>query len=319
MATVEYWLAEYDDFDVERVVEITRAIRPDDHVSAAEIRDWHAVQRTAGRLSVNWLASIAGQIVGSAYVGQSTWLPQTTMVLRVAVHPDHQGRGYGRALLERAEDTARERGGERTFSWTEETWPRSMRFLDRAGYGVVERRWESTLDLSRCDLARLQDAVDRVASSGVRIVSAAVLSTDRSDWKQDLHRLYTDVEMDVPTPYPIQRMPFDDFDALSLGRQFLADAFFVAVHGEQLVGLTEPVLVDDLPEAISQSLTGVRSDYRGRGIASALKAQTAMWAIQNGYTSIRTQNAQSNAAMLAVNDRLGFERDHATIEYLKNL
>jgi mycothiol synthase len=319
MATVEYWMAEYDDFDVERVVEITRAIRSDDYVSAAEIRDWHAVQRTAGRLSVNWLASVAGQIVGSAYVGQSTWLPQTTMVLRVAVHPDHQGRGYGRALLERAEAIAAERRAHDLLGWAEKAEPRTMRFLERAGFREVGREWESTLDLSGCDVAERQQFVDRVTSHGIRIVSAAVLSTDRSDWKQDLHRLYTDVEMDVPTPYPIQRMPFDDFEALSLGRQFLADAFFVAVHGEQLVGLTEPVLVDDLPEAISQSLTGVRPDYRGRGIASALKAQTAMWAIQKGYTSIRTQNAQSNAGMLAVNDRLGFERDHATIEYLKNL
>ena len=170
-----------------------------------------------------------------------------------------------------------------------------------------------------CDAAELQQLVDRVTSNGIRIVSAALLAEERVDWKHDLHHLLTEVEVDVPTQYPIQRMPFDDFDALSLGRQFLADAFLVAIDGDQLVGLTEPVLVDDVPEAISQSLTGVRSGYRGRGIASALKAQTAIWAIENGYTSIRTQNAQSNAAMLAVNDRLGFKRDHATIEYLKNL
>ena len=241
------------------------------------------------------------------------------MMLYVAVHPDHQRRGYGRALLERAEDTASERGGERTFSWTEETWPRSMRFLDRAGYEVVERRWESTLDLQRCDLGKLQDVVDRIASSGIRIVSATSFSAERADWKRDLHRLFTDVEKDVPAPFPVQEAPFEDFEALSLGRRFVGDGFFVALDGDELVGLTEPQLVDDVPNAIEQNLTGVRSDYRGRGIALALKSRAAIWAAQAGYTSIRTQNAQSNAAMLAVNDRLGFSRDRATIEYLKNL
>jgi len=316
---IEYRMAEYGDFDVERVVEIARAIRPDDYVSAAEIRDWHDAQLKAGRLSVNWLASLDGQIVGSAYVGRSTWLPRTTMVLRVAVHPDYQGRGFGRALIERAEGTAKEGGAKDLLGWAEKAVPRTLQFLEHAGFREVGREWESTLDLTGCDVADLQQLVDRATSNGIRIVSAAALSADRADWKQELHHLFTDVEMDVPTQYPIQRMPFDDFDALSLGRQFLADAFFVALDGDQLVGLTEPVLVDDVADAIAQSLTGVRSEYRGRGIASALKAQTAIWAIEAGYTSIRTENAQSNAAMLAVNNRLGFKREHATIEYLKNL
>ena len=319
VVTIEYRMAEYGDFDIEAVVEIAHAIRPDDYESVAALSDWHDVQRSAGRMCVRWLASIDGQIVGSVYVGQSAWVPPTTIILYVAVHPDHQKRGYGRALLERAEATASERGGERTFSWAEETWPRSMRFLDSATYEVVERRWESTLDLQRCDLGRFQDAVDRVVLSGIRITSVASFSAERGDWKRDLHRLYANVEKDVPAPFPIQEVRFEDFAALSLSRRFVGDGFFVALDGDELVGLTEPQPVDDVPNAIEQNLTGVRSDYRGRGIALALKSQAAIWAAQAGYTSIRTQNAQSNAAMLAVNDRLGFERKRATIEYLKNL
>lgn len=317
--TIEYRMAEYGDFDIEGVVEIGRAIRPDDYESAGGLSDWHDTQRRAGRLCVRWLASIEGQLVGSAYVGQSSWIPPTTIILYVAVHPDRQERGYGRALLERAEATASQRGGESVFSWTEETWPRSMRFLDRAGYEVVERRWESTLDLSLCDLGRLQDAVDRVGSGGIRIISAASLSVERGDWKRELHRLHAEVVKDVPAPFPIQEVQFKDFEALSLGRRFLSDGFFVALDGDELVGLTEPQPVDDVPNAIEQNLTGVRSNYRGRGIALALKSQAAIWAAHAGFTTIRTQNAQSNVAMLAVNDRLGFERKRATIEYLKNL
>jgi GNAT superfamily N-acetyltransferase len=317
--TIDYRMAEYGDFDVERVVEIARAIRPDDFVSVAEIRDWQAAQRKAERLSVNWLVSVDDIIVGSAYVGQSTWLPQTTMVIRVQVHPDYQGQGFGREILERAEATATEGGADALLGWAERAMPRTMEILERAGYREVGREWESTLDLARCDVADLQRLVDRATSQGVGIVSAGTLAADRVGWKRELHQLYTDVEVDVPADYPTQRMPFDDFDALCLGRQFLADAFFVALAEDQIVGLTEPVLVDDVPHVIAQNLTGIRSDHRGRGIASALKARAAIWAINNGYTSIRTQNAQANSAMLAVNDRLGFEREFATIEYLKNL
>lgn len=317
--TIKYRMADYGDFDLGSVVEIARAIRPDDYESAAALSDWHTVQRDAGRLCARWLASLDGRIIGSAYVGQSSWIPPTTIVVYVAVHPDHQKRGYGRALLERADATATESGADTTFTWTEETWPRSMQFLDRAGYQVVERRWESTLDLRQCDLGELQNSVDRIAETGIRIMSVASFSSDRESWKRDLHELYTDVESDMPAAFPVQSVRFEDFDALSLGRRFVADGYFVALDGDQLVGLTEPQPVDDVPHAIEQNLTGVRSDYRNRGIAYALKAQAAIWAARAGYTSIRTQNAASNGAMLAVNDRLGFERRRATVEYVKNL
>ena len=188
-----------------------------------------------------------------------------------------------------------------------------------AGWVETDREWESTLDLEAFDPAQWRDHIDRVVSSGISFSTVAKLSGTRDGWDRELHQLYTDLEQDVPSPYPILRVSFEDFVDFSLGRTALRDGYFIAFDGDTMVGLTEPKTVDDDATAIAQELTGVRSSHRGRGIATALKATAATWAKEAGYTRIRTGNAQSNAPMLAVNASLGFERGPALIEYSKDL
>lgn len=316
---VSFTLATNGAADLEAVVAISRSARPDDVSSVADLRDWNATQRAAGRTYARWLARDGQVVVGFTYIGQSPWLEPTMMVVRTMVDPAHEGRGYGRGLLERAETTALDRGAHRILGWAAAPTPRTLRILERAGYREIDRNWGSTLEIERCDPEALLETVDRITASGLRIISVADLARERPDWKHDLYRLYAEVDGDVPTQFPTARIPFEDFVALSLGRRMLPDGYLVAIDGDQLVGLTEPQSIDDRPGVIEQDLTGVRSDYRGRGIAKALKAASVLWAAAAGYTSIRTENAQSNTAMLAVNDWLGFERDHPTVEVLKTL
>jgi GNAT superfamily N-acetyltransferase len=319
--TIEYRKAEYGDFDIEAVVGIARAIRPDSFESLAEHVEWHEVQRRAGNLCDRWLVSVDGRVVGSAYVGQSSVyaLPPEVITIYVAVHPDYQRQGYGRELTKRAEFTASEHNREKAYSYADETQLRSVRVAERAGYREIDRGWESTLDLTQSDLNGLRGAVARLGSNGIRVASAAALALERENWKQELHHLYVTVESDVPAPFPINGVPIEVFEIQNLGRQLVGDGFLVALDGEQFVGLTEMRLVEDAPREASQRLTGVHPDYRGRGIAVALKSQAVIWAAEAGFTSIRTHNAQSNGPMLAINDQLGFERNHATIVYLKDL
>ncbi|MEN8114479.1 MAG: GNAT family N-acetyltransferase [Actinomycetota bacterium] len=317
--STEYRLITDSDYDHDAIVRIGRAIRPDDYVSVADIQDWEENQRRAGRFNGRWLAAVSGTVIGSAYFGQSPWVEPTTMFTHVMVHPDHQQRGYGRALLERAEASAGEHGVRRLLGNVYESDRRSVRFVELAGFEEMDREWRSTLNLTAFDPDAWRDLIGRIESTGIRFVSVATLQETVPDWKRGLHQLYVDIESDVPTPLEILEMPMEDFEALALGRRLLADGYFVAMDGDTMVGLTEPQPVDDDPTAIAQELTGVRAGYRSRGIATALKAAAAIWAKEQGYTSMRTYNAQSNAAMLAVNTRLGYEREHGQIEYVKSL
>lgn len=317
--TTTYRWADYDEADYDAVTRIAKATRPDDFTSVADLRDWDDMQRKAGRRSGRWLAVDGGEIVGSAYVGESPWRNAAHPSGSVSVHPDHERRGIGRQLLERIEGTARVWGGADLRTWAEEERTRSIRFLEAAGYEEVDREWRSTLDLTTFDPGTWLETLDRLARSRVRIVSVAELQDGPDGWVDELYELYSAVEADVPAAVPLHAVSRQDWEAITLGRRMLPEGFLIAIDAEGMVGLTEPQRVDVDDTAIAQELTGVARRARRRGVATALKVAAAIWAKEAGYTSIRTYNAQANAPMLAVNDKLGFTREHGSIEFRKDL
>lgn len=314
---IDYRLADGSDYDHDAVVRIGKAIRPDEYISATDLTDWETVQADAGRAQKRWLAAVDGEIVGSGAFGQTPWLSRDHFFAHVMIHPDHQRRGIGRALIRRVEGSAVELGAGRIVGSVADTQERAIRIVEEAGYSEFDRDWESALDLDAFDASAWSGTIASVIESGIRIVSLTELAATRTWWKQDLHQLYIELEADVPTELDIQPVPFDDFEKLMLGRQSLADGFLIALDGDDLVGLTEPRSVDDEPTAVAQELTGVVESHRGRGIATSLKVAAAIWAKDRGYRTIRTYNAQRNAPMLAVNTKLGFVRGPAQIEYVK--
>ena len=55
------------------------------------------------------------------------------------------------------------------------------------------------------------------------------------------------------------------------------------------------------------AFTGVIPEYRGRGIATALKVKTILHAREVGVSEILTQNDSENEPMLAINRKLGYQ------------
>ena len=81
-----------------------------------------------------------------------------------------------------------------------------------------------------------------------------------------------------------------------------------AWEGERLVGLTAIAVRDPARGRLNTWFTGVDRDYRGRGLATALKTAQAFAVRDAGWRTIVTQNMEGNDAILSANDRLGFKR-----------
>ena len=78
-----------------------------------------------------WVADDRGQIVGALVL-----YPRRDHMLlaNVAVHPDHQGQGLGRALIDWAESTARAEGYHEMRLFTHREMPENVALYQRLGW-----------------------------------------------------------------------------------------------------------------------------------------------------------------------------------------
>src|SRR5205814_5833867 len=60
-------------------------------------------------------------------------------------------------------------------------------------------------------------------------------------------------------------------------------------------------------ERAQHGFTGTVREHRGRGLATAAKRLALSKAAERGVTRVTTSNAEENAAMRAINRKLGFE------------
>jgi RimJ/RimL family protein N-acetyltransferase len=92
---------------------------------------------------------------------------------------------------------------------------------------------------------------------------------------------------------------------------------FIALDSGRVVGAA--ALFDRIDELAEHGLTAVLRSHRGRGIATALKEATIHWASTNGYRELSTWTQDGNAAMQAVNLKLGYRPRPAVINVWRPL
>jgi ribosomal protein S18 acetylase RimI-like enzyme len=83
------------------------------------------------------VAEIDGSLIGVVVTGET---PDGFAIENVAVHPDRQGQGLGRALIDHAEAAARRSGYDSVYLYTHEKMTENLAWYERMGYREYDRQ-----------------------------------------------------------------------------------------------------------------------------------------------------------------------------------
>jgi mycothiol synthase len=194
----------------------------------------------------------------------------------------------------------------------------SVQFLEAKGFQETHREWRLSLDVASFDPSPHSDLETQLQASGIKLKSLKELETV-SNYNNKLFELYDELMQQVPSPAMPKRITYFDFVDRLLGSTALVpEGYYIALHDSTYVAMNA---LYKWPEQdyLFNEFTGVKQEYRKRGIALALKLRGIAFAKAQGFPAIKTSNSSLNDPILKLNEQLGFVKEPAFITFVKVL
>jgi GNAT superfamily N-acetyltransferase len=308
--------------DLAACLAISNALDPASQVSLPEAQRedaaWNATRYHRSRYVAE---DASGRILGWGEIAHTPWQSHPDKYgLSLEVNPGHRRRGVGGLLLGRLLEELRERDGLLVRTVATEGDAETTDFLVRRGFREVWRQLESRLEIAEFDPTPFAGAAARVEGQGVSITTLAAEIVRDQTMLRELYELYETCNLGQEELDPLTPQPFEEFIASEVnGAGALLEAWFLAYADHRLVALSTLQRLRGSPDGLEPGYTAVHPDYRGRGIALALKLQTISFAREHGYRYIKTDSNAVNTRMLGINAALGFRPLPARITFERAL
>ena len=266
-----------------------------------------------------WLMRVADEVVGT-YVMELSLLDNTDLVaLRLAVHPEHEHRGYGRRLVQHVRRRAAELGRHQVNTQLDEPLDgsrnRAMRFAEASGARRSLGEMHRVLDLELIDRQRLSalGAEAQSRAAGYELVAWTGPCPDDlvDDYAALIGRLTTDAptgESGVQTErWDAARVRERDVLMETQGRRSVATAARLGADGP-LVAYSDIVTTRHDPDNAYQWDTLVLREHRGRRLGALVKVANLERLMVEAPDArrVHTWNADENVHMIAINEAMGF-------------
>ena len=252
-----------------------------------------------------WKADVDGRPVGWAGAGLSWWASEPGRAYcGVAVHPAHRNAGIGTALWEAAAAYLDDVGARSVLAYGRDD-AASRRFAERCGFRLSTSARRLALDPRTLP-------PPEAPPPGVEIKPLSRCTGDL----EELYRVDHGAMQDEPGGLDTSGMTFamwrrDIWDAPDIDH----DLGMVALVRARIAGSTW-LTADRASRRAHASGTGVATHHRGRGLGLLLKHHSLAAAAAVGITLAIAENDEQNAAMLAINHRLGYRPIAVELEWL---
>jgi mycothiol synthase len=267
-----------------------------------------------------WVALEDGAVVGFGYYGQNIfeYHPQL-FYINIEVNPDYQRHGLGAALYDQIMAGLQPFAPRvlRADAFTNQ--PQGFPFLQKRGFYEAFRETPVHLDLKSFDPSPYTGLDAKLLGKGIVIKTLRELESDPNRDRK-VYDLYTEVEQDVPhEDLEVEKEAYEEWLKWGLyHRSILHDAYFIALHADEYIGLRE-LGKDPDSDVLLGGLLGVRRSYRQQGIGLALQLRGIAFAREQGFPVLKTCTAVQNYPMQALFNKLGYARDPEWLQCQKDI
>lgn len=252
------------------------------------------------------------EIIGYGACFRAPWVEPGQLGSTFCVHPDYRRQGVGELILAHIVNWANENKATELTSIVMDWIDDSLPFVEKRGFTVDAHVFELELDLQQFDMEK----TDEFHSDSVQFITLADMPGEESEHK--LYELFVETSKDNPGQYG-NLPPFaqwrNEFLPEDISR---TDWVFIAVDGGQFVGVTQLFSTDE-EGVLYTNYTGVRKDYRGRGLAKALIWLSIQAAKNEGAHTMNTDSEENNAPMQHINRSLGYQPGNGHYRIIREL
>jgi len=278
-----------NDADIDTYLEVRNRVHPQTPMPRAVVVD---DRRKPDHIDL--IAERDGVPVGAGSTSKFAGAPDGEFAyLTMRVPREERRQGVGTALHLRASEHARQLEKSRFYVVVRHDDEDSLAYYSGRDYTELGRMQDVFLELA-------DTAVTPSAPEGIAIVAAS------PDYDRGAYEVALEADADIPSGEPIVSGPYEQGRDRHFGAMSVRELSFVALDGDRVVGYA--ILNQHVEGVGEHAMTGVARNYRGRGIALALKQAQIAAAKDAGYERLRTQNDLGNAPMRRVNEKLGYVR-----------